>query len=136
MNILCGLIFACLSLQARVDPPIIPASSIDYNEHSTITEYVAATSDIEDAAYVTTLTPGNKPIERYWMEDPVDSAAYIDEYNVGYVFDFSDDVYSTEAIPALVMKPAENGSFDFSIGVWGFKGPDEIVHYVQAKDWW
>jgi hypothetical protein len=160
MKFLCALIFACLSLQARIEPPAVATWSIDYNAHSTLAEYVAATTSADDDGYLGVLTAQpKKPSEGYWLDDPVDTAASIDEYNVGpvrptrqaampmginaaeTVLHVYGDVHSTAAIPTPAVKPAEGDSFgtgmSFSIdrGL-GFKVPDSIVHHVQAKDWW
>jgi hypothetical protein len=145
MDIPCAVIVACLSLQASLDPPASPAGSIEYNEHSTLTEYVGATSYVENNTDVAALVaPANKPIERYWMEDPVDTVASIVRYDVRTarpprrtatpmrinsaktVSRVRGDVRTTAAIPARAIKPAGAG----------FRVPDKIVHQVRATDWW
>jgi hypothetical protein len=159
VDIICGVIIACLSLQARLDPPAIPAWSLEYNAHSTLTEYVAATSYVEQDSYRTALiAPADKPIERYWMEDPVDAAASFAEYKVETlrprgqaavpirpkpartVRGMPVDNDTTAAI-AAAMARSEDNSFGTGMGFsidrgWGFKVPDTIVHRVQASDWW
>jgi hypothetical protein len=87
MDFLCVLIVGCLSLQAPIAPPPIPASSSAYNEHSTLGEYVVTTNYIDDDTGAAALAARShhKPFEGYWLDDPVHTAALIDEYNVGTV---------------------------------------------------
>jgi hypothetical protein len=202
MKLLCALIFACLSLQARTDPPAITAWSVEYNEHSLPAEYVAATTYVEDtiavaalpaiadpvgynehssfleyvvatnyieddATYVASVTPPpRQPFQGYWLDDPVATVAVIDEYNVGPIAPVRRAAAPVKSKPArtvrgmpvendhtaaiaAAMKRADNGDAAAVPSVFtpsengfvidrgfGFRVPDEIVQYMQAKDWW
>jgi hypothetical protein len=202
MKLFCALIFACLSLQARIEPPAITAWSVEYNEHSLPAEYVAATTCVEDtinvaalaaiahpmrynehssfleyvvatnyieddASYVASVTPPpRRPFQGYWLDDPVATVAVIDEYNVGPITPVRRAAAPVKSKPARTVReiPVENdhtaaiaaamkraddndsaavpsvftrseNGFFIDRG-FGFRVPDDIVQYMQAKDWW
>jgi hypothetical protein len=84
MKLLCAFIFACLSLQARTDRPAITSWSVEYNEHSTLAEYTAGTSYVEDTIYVAALSapPITAPVasnEHSSLLEYVGATSYVED---------------------------------------------------------
>jgi hypothetical protein len=150
MDILCALFLACLSLQAPTDPPAIPADSIAYSEHSSLLEYVAATNYVADDSDAAVLAAwADKPFEGYWLDDPIRTAAAIDEYKVGTVTLPRPAARKIGSAAALRHSYAKAGS-SAAIPPARKAGRKPLIHrsgpgprgarqeqaLVQAKDWW
>jgi hypothetical protein len=140
MKTVYALIALCFTLQA-CNGQETPTNSINISEYSTLREYLAATSHLDDNEYVASTGAISliKPIDGAEFEgtsrDSANTMPMLDDYAIDWSID-TDDHTATVISPAS--QPGEdNPVIYFDDEGFALTPPAQIdLDAIQANDWW